>query len=373
MYSSVYFVTTPVAKALVDVRSSTRQLPASKIARIHQTSGDVHADTVYNATRLGDREASEYALKTDLGTGGGGGGGDSGGSTTVDLTPYAKKNDDTVNTQHTVYNALRLNGKTDTEFTTEVSLENKLWWDSTYGYWTTDNANRFKGRPLSDFALRYVAGPDQSLHTVYNTTRLIDVPGEKFALQDEGTPETQHTVANANYLGFYPADAYALKSEIGTSTPKAWNAITNYEGSVARHTIPFGGAEDRIGFTREPYDPRDPDRPFPARDLVVYWNVNTPLTTLQADLAHPLRMPDGNPRVKTPAHVAFELVNPKDIPLEVMMYEGGTFVAKTKYNTGTTLTPNNRDYVRIAPGGWVTFKWWTPVDNTKWFVFGDLV
>ena len=194
-----------------------------------------------------------------------------------------------------------------------------------------------------------------------------------YAKKDDGTPETQDTVANATYLGWYPADAYARKTEVGTSTAKKWNAITNYEGSVARHTIPFGGAEDRIGFTQEPYDPVDPDRPFKARDLVVYWDVTTPLTTLQANLADPLRMPDGNPRVKTPDNVAFELVNPKDIPLEILIYEGGSFIAKVKHNTGTSQTPNNRDYVRIPPGGWVTFKWFNRQDYYKWVVFGDLV
>lgn len=183
--------------------------------------------------------------------------------------------------------------------------------------------------------------------------------------------EYANVAGNTNKVGF----KYAQDVIDGLRPPvKTWNKINNYIGSTMDdiQIIPKAGFVGGA-FEPEPYDPNNSMIYFEGRDTIYYWNVATNRTTLQAELADPWFRPDGTDRNNTPDYVQFELVNPKDIPLEVLIYNGGTFVAKTKYNTGTTLTPNNRDYVRIASGGWVTFKWFNRQNNYQWVVFGDLI
>lgn len=299
-----------VAVALKDTRASDGLLPPAKIARIYNPATDnLHEDQVFRAT-----SAQQADVANDT---------------------------------------LLFNGKTPDQYALKTDIPDPTGQTEPTAPITKSQIDALGVTAANLFDVRIETAPFLSAGQIARTW--------------DGTTNIQDTVYNTTRLNGQPASFYTPPV---VEHIKRWGRIRLFGTDPTRRQIIPQAGEEGGGFQLDPY--LETTLGYHPRDLVFYWIAATTLTNLQAILADPYTHPDGS-SANTPENVAFELVNAKPDVLEVLVYQGGSFVAKQKHNTGTTWTPNNRDYIRIPPGGWVTFKWFDRHDDTQWVVFGDLI
>lgn len=232
--------------------------------------------------------------------------------------------------------------------------------------------------------------------TVHNTNRLAGVDSSQWVRKYTGLAETFATVQNAVELNGVPASSYALKTDIPPATDTStkaskWDATTNIQDTVYNavrlNNIP-ASSYALVAQLPGPlsWDIDDAKTTLPFQSVSVFYATSRTGDVLNIGRFTPPSLGTGSTGYILQDMSAFTGVNQTSAEVHFLngrtgstnstrIFSGNdgtnTIVAGVKYNSGTSIIPNNRDYVTVPPGGMITCKLYIP--TSTWYIVGSVV
>ena len=354
------------ASNLKDSRTTPTELPPAKYARLYETPTN-YQDKVYSATSADTASTatiatSALALKNPST------------NAIIGTESFAQKSSVA---QDTVYNANRLNNAPASDYALITQIPNIQLYarkhipgdDSTLD--NVYNAYRLGDQPSNFYSKKYVVGNSDTEHTVYNAAKLNNVDASQYALVSQlpqatnltayakkhipGDDSTLDNVYNAYRLGGIPSNFFVQ------NVAKTWREM----GLVPITT----------GFSQWVNQERNNGT---LSSEISWSNVSNSIWFVSYEDADCIVLP-------TKASWGGDIVTPPEINLanlsqmttiKVAASSDEYYIsARTLYSgTGSTF-PQDRMYVKVPPGGMITCKFvYKPlVTPAKWLIVGSLV